>query len=75
MLAHSCKLDTHAPGPGAPELPTPATKADFHRLGLSITEWAVARGYSPHLVYSVLSGKRKCLRGQSHDIAKELGMR
>lgn len=53
----------------------PRTRADFHRLGISVTQWARERGYSPHLVYSVLSGTRKCLRGQSHQIARELGMK
>lgn len=75
MLAEPCEQKSHSSDSGALELPSPATKADFHRLGLSIADWALARGYSPHLVYSVLSGKRKCLRGQSHQIAKELGMR
>lgn len=44
-------------------------------MGISVTAWAQERGYSPHLVYSILSGARKCLRGQSHAIARELGMK
>ncbi len=43
--------------------------------GVTIKEWAEDRGFSPALVYSVLSGQRKCLRGQSHRIAKALGLK
>jgi gp16 family phage-associated protein len=41
----------------------------------SCNEWARARGYSPQLVHMVINDQRKCLRGQSLQIAKELGMK
>jgi len=47
----------------------------FERSGVPIAEWARARGYSVDLVYQVLEGRRRCLRGQSHKIAVELGLK
>lgn len=43
--------------------------------GVSVSEWARANSFSVVLVYQVLAGKRKCLRGQSHRIAIALGMK
>lgn len=53
----------------------PITKSSFLERGLAVTDWALERGFSPHLVYAILAGRRKCLRGQSYQIAKELGMK
>lgn len=50
-------------------------RAVFFHDGVSMKSWAEARGFNPDLVYQVLTGRRKCLRGQSHSIAKELGMK
>ena len=43
--------------------------------GLSARDWALQHGFEPTLVYSVLSGRRKCLRGKSHVVAKALGLK
>lgn len=43
--------------------------------GISIAEWARANGFSCGLVYQVLEGRRKCLRGQSYRIAVALGIK
>lgn len=43
--------------------------------GISIAEWARANGFSCGLVYQVLEGRRKCIRGQSYRIAVALGLR
>lgn len=43
--------------------------------GISARHWALENGFDPTLVYSVLSGTRKCLRGKSHDVAKALGIK
>lgn len=43
--------------------------------GISIREWARSRGFSESLVYSVLAGKCKGLRGESYWIAVELGLK
>lgn len=51
------------------------TMETFRANGLSVAEWARSMNFSVRLVYAVLRGERKCLRGQSHEIAKELGMK
>lgn len=48
---------------------------DFHAAGISVSAWARVRGFNPRLVYEILRGERKCLRGASALIAKELGMK
>lgn len=50
-------------------------KAKFEAEGLSIAEWARARGYKLRTVYGVLSGRTKCQRGLGHQIAVDLGMK
>lgn len=47
---------------------------DFRETGLTVADWARSKKFSVRLVYVVLRGGRKCLRGQSYQIAKELGM-
>lgn len=54
--------------------------AELARTGQSITGWARQRGYSPVLVSDILNDnedkpKRKCLRGESHNIAVSLGLK
>lgn len=53
----------------------PQGREMLHRSGRSVKEWAMERGFSVSLTYAVLAGKRKCLRGQSHKIAVELGIK
>lgn len=50
-------------------------RAKFHRSGESVVSWAQQYGYTPALVYDILNGKRRCLRGQSHEIAVRLGIK
>lgn len=52
-----------------------SVKLVFDESGVSIAEWARTNGFSSALVYQVLDGNRKCLRGQSHQIAVALGMK
>lgn len=47
----------------------------FRANGTSLSRWAVERGFSPALVYAVLKKGRKCLRGQSHEIAVALKLK
>lgn len=47
----------------------------FSDSGVSIAEWARLNGFSTGLVYQVLEGRRKCMRGQSYKIAIALGLR
>lgn len=52
-----------------------AARDRFHRSGKSVVAWARENGFTVNLVYEVLNGKRKCLRGQSHRIAVKLGIK
>ena len=50
-------------------------REEFVRRGLSISSWARLHGYSAQLVYGVLTGRNRGLRGQSHEIAVRLGLK
>lgn len=50
-------------------------RADLRAKGISITQWAIANKFSPNLVFEVLGGRKKCLRGQAHEIAVKLGLK
>jgi gp16 family phage-associated protein len=54
--------------------PTEAQKW-FSDRGITISEWALARSYNPALVYQVLAGTRKAVRGTSFRIAVDLGLK
>lgn len=54
---------------------TTNVKLIFDESGVSVAEWARVNGFSSALVYQVLEGNRKCLRGQSHQIAIALGIK
>ncbi|MEG1971297.1 MAG: DNA-binding protein [Burkholderiaceae bacterium] len=43
--------------------------------GVSITQWALANRFSPNLVFEVLGGRKKGVRGQAHNIAVKLGIK
>lgn len=47
---------------------------EFERRGLSVSEWARARGFNRRLVVYVLNGG-PAHRGQAHDIAVALGIK
>jgi len=48
---------------------------EFRSTGTTAADWADANGFNRALVYAVLRGERKCLRGQSHAIAVALGLK
>lgn len=50
-------------------------KKEFHENGISITAWSKENNFPVALVYAILNGKRKCLRGKSHEIAVRLGLK
>lgn len=50
-------------------------RAALKRQGVSITSWATSNGFSTNLVIEVLAGRKKCTRGQSHNIAVKLGLK
>lgn len=66
----------HSEGPKKPErLTSPEVIKSFHEAGVTIATWARERGYEPQIVYAVMHGRSKALRGKAHQIAKELGMK
>lgn len=57
-------------------LRTPEQARDeLKRKGVSISQWAVANNFSVNMVFEVLSGRKKGVRGQSHRIAVKLGLK
>lgn len=50
-------------------------RAELQTKGISITQWAIANRFSPNLVFEVLGGRKKCVRGQAHEIAIKLGLK
>ena len=50
-------------------------QAWFHENGISVADWSAQHGFSSALVYAVMKGNRKCLRGESHRIAVMLGLK
>ncbi|MGE4296958.1 MAG: DNA-binding protein [Desulfovibrionaceae bacterium] len=50
-------------------------KKEFEQKGISISAWALANGFSTNLVFEVLAGRKKGVRGQSHKIAVKLGLK
>jgi gp16 family phage-associated protein len=52
-----------------------AARRGFDRSGVSVSDWARERGFDIKLVHAILSGRRTCLRGQSHRIAVALGIK
>ena len=47
----------------------------FFIEGESVADWARERGFSLQLTYSVLNGRLRARRGQSHRIAVALGLK
>ena len=58
------------------KLRTPAeARAWLAYQGITIAQWARENKKSDSLVREVLAGNKKCLRGESHNIAILLGMK
>ncbi len=49
-------------------------KARLRRSGTTITQWALAHGYTRRQVYRVLNGVAKGHYGRAHEIAVALGL-
>ncbi len=47
----------------------------FTDRGITISDWALERKFNPALVYQVLAGTRKAVRGSSFQIAVALGIK
>lgn len=50
-------------------------RAWLETYGVSVSEWARLRGFHREIVYAVLSGRTRGLRGQAHDVAVALGIK
>lgn len=50
-------------------------REELGRKGISVASWARANGFETNLVFEVLSGRKKGIRGQSHKIAVKLGLK
>lgn len=50
-------------------------RSELRLKGISITQWAIANRFSPTMVFEVLGGRKKCIRGQAHEIAIKLGLK
>ena len=50
-------------------------RAELRHKGISVTQWALANGFSPNLVFEVLAERRRPTRGQTHQIAVALGLK
>ncbi len=58
------------------QLRTPAqARAWLEYQGISIAQWARENQKNDSLVREVLAGRKKCFRGESHNIAVLLGMK
>ena len=53
----------------------PEVQRWFREHGVTVADWSASQGFSVALVYAVIQGNRKCLRGQSHRIAVALGLK
>ncbi|TAN08819.1 MAG: DNA-binding protein [Rhodanobacteraceae bacterium] len=51
------------------------TRELFAARGIVTAEWAKEHGFSPDLVYGVLTGRLRGRRGQAHRIAIALGLK
>lgn len=60
---------------GAPPRTPEQVRDYFEQSEESMADWARARGFSVVLTRMVAAGQRKCLRGQSRQIAVALGMK
>jgi gp16 family phage-associated protein len=54
--------------------PEQKIKQEIRDAGITVSQWASMNGFKPSLVYAVLSGQRKCYRGQSREIAIAFGL-
>ncbi|UVH60680.1 DNA-binding protein [Variovorax paradoxus] len=47
----------------------------FRRNGITVVAWAEEHGFEPEIVYALISGRTRGLRGRSHEAAVALGMK
>lgn len=47
----------------------------FRQNGITVVAWAEEHGFEPEIVYALISGRTRGLRGRSHEAAVALGMK
>lgn len=52
-----------------------AARNAFAARGESIADWAKKNNFRPEMVYAILAGRNKGLRGEGHHIAVALGLK
>lgn len=52
-----------------------AIRKQFYEHGVTVADWAREHGFDAQLVYSVLNGRSRAQRGESHRIALALGLK
>lgn len=67
-------MATNAAAPTAPQTPNQFRKSLIDQ-GITLKEWAEARGYNPEYCSRVLTGLVKGTRGKGHDIAVAMGIK
>lgn len=50
-------------------------RAEFDRRGVTFKHWALAHGFEPSEVYSMLNGRMRGRRGRAHQLAVALGLK
>ncbi|HHP8808142.1 TPA: DNA-binding protein [Acinetobacter baumannii] len=50
-------------------------RSELQKRGLSIADWARQNGFTPELVHQVLNSNKIPVRGKSHQIAVNLGLK
>lgn len=50
-------------------------KSRLTAQGMTYAQWADEHGFNRRIVYEILSGRRRCRWGQSHQIAVALGLK
>ena len=63
------------PAPTAAERTPEEARAWLDYQGITVAQWARENKKNDSLVREVLAGRKKCFRGESHNIAVLLGMK
>lgn len=50
-------------------------RRSFEERGISVTAWATAQGFPVSVVYALLAGRTRGLRGNAHRAAVALGLK
>lgn len=74
-LGYAISTPQPEPAQTAAERTPEEARAWLDYQGITVAQWARENGMHDSLVREVLAGRKKCLRGMSHNIAVLLGMK